>query len=87
MPKREPPADKVWTIVKAEGGGYLRYIATDKVGQVMKDLPQKHEFVQIVGTLASNKKSPSGVVLQFLCDHPEWQQPYESAICFGANCK
>ena len=85
MPKRGLPVDKVWNIVKVSGGSYLRYIATDKVDQVIVDLKEKHEFVQVVGTLASNKKSPSGVVLQFLSDHSEWQPPYENvcAICFG----
>lgn len=85
MPKRGIPVDKVWTIVKVSGGSYLRYIATDKVDQLMGDLQQSPQLVQVVGTLTSNKKSASGVVLQFLSDYPEWQLPYENAcvICFG----
>jgi hypothetical protein len=85
MPKRGLPVDRVWTIVKVSGEAYLQYIATDKVDQVMKDLEQNHQSVQVVGTMASNKRAPSGVVLQFLCDHPEHQPPYENvcAICSG----
>lgn len=85
MPKRGLPVDRMWTIVKVSGEAYLRYIATDKIDQVMKDLEQKYQLVQIVGTLTSNKRSASGVVLQFLCDHPECEPPYENlcAICSG----
>mgnify|MGYP004107751311 CR=1 FL=1 len=79
--------DRVWTIVKVSGDSYLRYIATDKVDRVLgvlfEDLKQNHEVVQVAGTVVSNKKSASGVVLQFLCDHPDWQQPYENVICSG----
>jgi hypothetical protein len=85
MPKRGLPVDRVWTIVKVSGEAYLLYIATDKIDQVMKDIEQKYQLVQIVGTLTSNKRSASGVVLQFLCDHPECELPYENvcAICSG----
>ena len=85
MSKRGLPVDKVWTVVKVSGSSYLQYIATDNELKAIEELAKKHEFVYIVGTLTSNKRSPSGVVLQFLSDHPEYQQPYENtcAICSG----